>query len=202
MTSNMNLVKLTEMFHSDERCRAYLESLRWPDGILCPRCESKKISRSNKRKQFVCDSCDYNFSVTAGTIFHGSHLSLVKWFMAVYLMGESRKGISANQMKRTLSVSYKTAWYLCHRIRAAMKGANPVPLIEADETWVGGKKRGMGRGYTGNKTSEKHLQSYLDEGAWRFNNRGNPYLFRDTLIQLLNAATLEYKELINDYPAS
>src|ERR687896_2654720 len=140
-TQDMNLVKLTELFHSDDKCRAYLEALRWPDGVDCIRCRSDKISRSYKRNQFVCDSCDYNFSVTAGTIFHDSHLSLVKWFMAIYLMCESKKGISANQMKRTLSISYKTAWYLCHRIRAAMAVNSPLPLegvIEADETWIGG----------------------------------------------------------------
>ena len=91
----------------------------------------------------------------AGTIFHDSHLPLPKWFAAIYLMCESRKGISANQLKRTLRVAYKTAWYLCHRIRAAMKDADTEPLegtVEVDETWIGGKVKGMGRRYTGNKS--------------------------------------------------
>jgi transposase-like protein len=80
--------------------------------------------------------------VTAGTIFHDSHLPLPKWLAAVYLMSESRKGISANQLKRTLEVSYKTAWYLCHRIRAAVKDADESMLrgtVEVDETYIGGK---------------------------------------------------------------
>src|SRR5207248_3902663 len=133
----------------------YLEDLRWPKGIRCPRCESPKISRIAKRRQFDCDSCRYQFSVRVGTLFHDSKLPLWKWFLAVYLMGESRKGISANQLKRTLGVTYKTAWYLCHRIRSAMVDENAPPLsgiVEVDETYIGGKVRGRGRGYKANKT--------------------------------------------------
>jgi transposase-like protein len=95
-----------------------------------------------------CSECEYQFTVTAGTIFHDSHLPLIKWFTAAYLICESRKGMSANQIKRMLGVSYKTAWYLCHRIRAAMKDVSPEMLdgtVEMDETYVGGVKRG-GRG--------------------------------------------------------
>ena len=72
-------------------------------------------------KLLYCRKCDYQFSVTTGTIFNDSHLPLASWFMAVLLLVEARKGMSANQLKRTVGVSYKTAWYLCHRIRAAMK---------------------------------------------------------------------------------
>ena len=146
---DMDLPKLVEDFRSEAKCRAYLESLRWPETVACPRCQSVKISRIASRSQFDCDSCRYQFSVTAGTIFHDSHLPLWKWLLATYMMAEAKKGVSANQLKRTLAVSYKTAWYLCHRIRAAMKDANPRPLdgiVEVDETWVGGKRRGVGRG--------------------------------------------------------
>src|SRR3712207_5133007 len=109
----------------------------------------------DKRDQFVCRSCRYHFSVTAGTIFHDTHLPLWKWFLAVYLMVEAKKGVSANQLKRTLDVSYKTAWYLCHRIRAALNEVDAQLLkgiVESDETFVGGKVEGRGRGYTDNKT--------------------------------------------------
>jgi transposase-like protein len=102
----MNLVKLMEHFHSEDKCRELMEGLRWPDGIRCPRCESKKISRHYARNQFVCDSCDYNFSVTSGTMLHDTRLLLQKWFLAVYMMVESKKGMSANQLKRSLDVSY------------------------------------------------------------------------------------------------
>src|SRR3990172_1029790 len=135
-----NLTELIERFGSEDHCHDYLEELRWPDGVRCPRCESGKISRIKTRRQFDCDACRYQFSVRVGTIFHDSKLPLWKWFLAVYMMGESRKGISANQLKRMLGVSYKTAWYLCHRIRAAMRDDMAELLsgiVEADETWIG-----------------------------------------------------------------
>ena len=293
----INLVELIDRFHDEDDCRKYLEGLRWPDGAKCPRCGSDKLSRIKKRPQFDCDSCRYQFSVTAGTIFHDTHLPLWKWFLAVYLIIESKKGISANQLKRTLGVSYKTAWYLCHRIRAALNEVDAQLLkgiVEVDETFVGGEMRGMGRGYKGNKTvvvgamqrggniclkvvrgadretlhgfirentadgteaiytdewpayrgiadgdtehkavkhrsgeyargevhtnsienvwsllkrsiigsyhqvSAKHLDAYLDELEFRYNNRENPYLFRDALCKLLVAETLPYARLISD----
>jgi transposase-like protein len=302
MADSANLCTLVEEFGSEDRCRAYLEALRWPDEITCPRCKSNKISQIVKRNQFDCDACRYQFSVTAGTIFNDSHLPLWKWFLAVYLLCESKKEMSANQIKRTLEISYKTAWYLCHRIRAAMKEVNPEPLgstVEIDETYVCGKTHGKGtqgralknkevvigirpRGgelrffhaedvksgtlakyikenvrtdvdigmtddFTGyptammeagihgkrhktinhssgvyvegdittngiesafsllklgiigswHKVSAKHLTAYLDEMTFRFNNRENPYLFRDTLMKLIEAPALEYKKLVS-----
>jgi transposase-like protein len=127
--------------------------LRWPDGVVCPRCEGTKISRigwkPGGRYQYDCGSCRYRFSPTVGTIFHDSHLPLWKWFAAVYLMIESKKGVSANQLKRTLRVADKTAWFLTHRIRAAMREDVPemlLGIVEVDETYVGGKKQGKRRG--------------------------------------------------------
>ena len=138
-----NLINLIERYSDESKCRKYLEALKWQEGIKCPRCESEKVSHILKRNQFDCDECRYQFSVTAGTIFHDSHLPLWKWFLAVYLMTESKKGISANQIKRSLAISYKTAWYLSHRIRKAMEEAkNKSQLtgtVEVDETFVGGK---------------------------------------------------------------
>src|SRR3989304_1826733 len=135
----MNLVELVDRFSSDNAARAYLEKLRWPDGIACPRCGDKTISRLKARDQFDCDSCRYQFSVTSGTVMHKSKLPLWKWFLAAYTMVESKKGVSANQIKRELRTTYKTAWLLCHRIRAAMSEAsNSTPLmdgvIEIDDT--------------------------------------------------------------------
>jgi transposase-like protein len=147
MAGNMNLGRLMDEFGTDDLCREYLEDLRWPDGVRCLRCGSDKISRIRTRKQYDCGSCRYRFSVTAGTVIHDSHLPLWKWFAAVYLMVEAKKGISAQQLKRTLAVANKTAWYLTHRIRAAMKDDSPLPLegvVEIDETYIGGKTRGKG----------------------------------------------------------
>jgi len=150
----VNLPVLIEKFGSEEKCRAYLEELRWPDGVECPRCEGRTISRIVRRNQFECDGCRYQFSVTAGTLFHDSHLPLWKWFLAIYIISESKKGVSSKQLQRMLGVSYKTAWYLSHRIRDAM-GDDAQPLlrgiVEVDETLIGGKREGYGPGYRGNK---------------------------------------------------
>ena len=293
----INLVSLVENYHSEESCRARMEELRWPEGVDCPRCDSKNIARMEDRHQYQCRSCRYQFSATAGTIFHDTHLPLWKWFLATYLIVESKKGISANQLKRTIGVSYKTAWYLSHRIRAALKEVDAQLLkgiVEVDETFVDGRMEGQGRGYKGNKTvvvgamqrggniclqvvrgtdretlhgfirentaddteaiytdewpayrgiadvdtkheavkhrdkewargevhtnsienvwsllkrsivgsyhqvSAKHLDAYLDELEFRFNNRENPYMFRDALCKLLVAETLPYEKLIKD----
>ncbi len=126
-TPNINLVQLTEQFGTDDKCRKALEQLRWRKGPTCPRCDSQATKIAN-RFQYDCDSCHYQFSVTAGTIFHDSHLSLWKWFVATALLCESKKGMSACQIQRTIGVSYKTAWYLCHRIRAAMLEVAPEKL--------------------------------------------------------------------------
>ncbi len=152
----MDLPALIEKFGSEEKCREYLEALRWPDGVECPRCEGRTISRIVRRRQFECDGCRYQFSVTAGTLFHDSHLPLWKWFLAIYIISESKKGVSSKQLQRMLGVSYKTAWYLSHRIREAM-GDDEQPLlrgiVEIDETLVGGKRPGYGAGYRGNKST-------------------------------------------------
>src|ERR1043165_1403177 len=306
--SDMDLMKLITKFDTDEKCRIALEKLRWPEGVRCIRCGSEKISRNYKRNQFECTPCGYHFSVTAGTIFHDSHLPLRKWFIATYLICESKKGVSALQLKRVLGVAYKTAWYLCHRIREAVKDADTSLLgldsgfVECDEAYIGGKvkwmhesdklrrktgSRGKGgktavmgaierggkvrlqsmgkhishemirelikakladetkviasdqhgayigigddktihvrvdhskgeyvRGLAHTNTLEnvwslfkrsivgsyhqlsmKHLDRYLDEFEFRFNNRHNPFLFRDTLLRLLASSNLEYKAL-------
>ena len=104
----------------DSKCRAYLEELRWPDGVSAPAAAAPPSAGFVKRNQFDCDDCRYQFSVTAGTLFHDSHLPLWKLFLAIYLMVESKKGISSKQLQRSLGTSYKTAWYLSHRIRDAM----------------------------------------------------------------------------------
>lgn len=139
---DINLVELFAKFNSEDRCREYIEALRWPNGICCVRCGDLSVSKLGARHQYQCNGCNYQFSATAGTVLHDSHLPLWKWFLAVYLMCEAKKGISANQLKRTLGISYKTAWYLCHRIREVMKSDTSEKLkgiVEADETFVGGR---------------------------------------------------------------
>jgi transposase-like protein len=149
----MTLPELNQKFSTDEDCREILTRLRWPEGVECPRCKNRNVWWVDSRKQFTCSECSYQFSVTTGTIFNDSHLALPLWFMAVLLLCEAKKGMSASQLKRMIwgqhKGSYKTAWYLCHRIRAAMKEIDAPMLdgtIEMDETYVGGKQRHAGRG--------------------------------------------------------
>jgi transposase-like protein len=168
----MNLIDVNEKFKTEEQCLDYLVKMRWPDGVVrCPTCGDKRVERYerpteapkrrkkvresdkdrktekvNRRQWFyVClnSDCRQQFSPTAGTIFHDSHLPLTKWFLAVALIADAKKGISANQLKRHLGIgSYQTAWYLAHRIRKAMEeteGSLFTGTVEVDETYIGGR---------------------------------------------------------------
>ena len=300
----VNLMSLGQLYGTDDQCREALMHLRWPKGVTCLRCGHDKVTPVSKRKVFDCNSCHYQFSVIVGTMFADSHLPLTTWFMVTYLLTESKKGMSAHQIYRMLGKkSYKTAWYLCHRIRAAMVEAQRPKLagtVEMDETYVGGKSHGYGQGWRGERNkkevvigirqrsgdlrffhaedaksgtlakyireninsdvdvivtddlpaypkalgelegkhetvnhtakeyvryehdfmvttntiesafsllkrgiigtwhriSAKHLQAYLDEVTFRFNNRNNPNLFRATLLKMLEAEHVEFKKLI------
>ncbi len=152
----MTIVELCTTFSSDDLCRELLERLKWPNGPECPRCFGQNVVRlARNAKLLWCKECEYQFTVTANSIFHDSHLPLIKWLAATYLICESRKGMSANQLKRTLGISYKTAWYLCHRIRSAMASAEKTMLtgvVEMDETYIGGKLKG-------NEAARRRLQN-------------------------------------------
>jgi len=115
--------------------------------------EPKRVHLIKTRGLYQCLECGYQYSSLFGTVFTDSHIPLTKWFLAIYLMCESKKGISASQVGRTIGVTYKTAWYLCQRIRAAMKNTLFEKLggiLEMDETYVGGKSHGKhGRGASG-----------------------------------------------------
>ena len=138
-----------------EQARAYLEEIRWPNGPVCPNgCASEvyrfaaKTRRNGKvqptRHLLACKQCRRQFTATVGTIFEDSKVPLNKWIAAISLMCASKKGISSHQLHRMLGVTYKTAWFMSHRIRHAMKDKGPLlsGVIEADETYVGGKVRG------------------------------------------------------------
>jgi transposase-like protein len=161
----MNLADLSNRFSTDERCRELLRRLRWPLGVECLRCKEKAIELETEKELFYCKGCDYQFTVTAGTIFNDSHLPLTKWFMATLLLCEAKKGMSACQIQRTIGVSYKTAWYLCHRIRAAMVEASKQMLdgtVEMDETYIGGVERG---GSTGRGTDKEVVIGIRQRGG-------------------------------------
>lgn len=154
----MNLIDVTAQFKSDDDCLAYLESMRWPDGIRCPVCGCNKISKITRKSQsknkrtriYQClePTCKNQFSATSGTIFNDSHLPLTKWFLALALIVDAKKSMSAKQLQEHLGIgSYRTAWYMAHRIRKAMENKGSAEfsgIIEMDETYIGGRKRGCG----------------------------------------------------------
>jgi transposase-like protein len=294
----MALIEMLRKYSTDEKCREILTKLRWPEGVRCPRCKETGACYLADRKQFEC-SCGYQFSVTTGTVFNDTHLPLETWFAATYLLCEAKKGMSACQIQRTLGIGgYKTAWYLCHRIRHAMAQTYKPMLdgtVEMDTTYVGGVNKGKGRvarvdnkevvfairkrngdlrffhasdaksgtlaqfirdnisedvevimtddasanpvaikkagsrgehkiirhswgqyvmgdvhtntvesafsllkrGIAGtwHKISAKHLAAYLEEMEFRFNRRGNPSLFMDTLRHMITSSVLTFQSL-------
>ena len=310
----MNLLDVHQELNTEAKCLAFLEHMRWPNGVKCLSCESLRITpiiskgklnkktgkRSPDRELYQCNECRFKFTATTGTLFHDTHLPLTKWFLAIALITESKKGMSANQLKRALRVNYRTAWYMCHRIRKSMIEANAPKLsgvVEADETYVGGKQRGryrknlnkevvmgirerggnlrlihieaptaehlgeqikehvdpsvkmivtdewqaypaamMGAGIHGSKhetirhrdkiyvrgdvhtntvesafslfkrglmgafhkISLKHMQRYLDEFSFRFNNRKNPDLFGLTVRRMALAGAMPYAQLVEE----
>ena len=145
----MNLT--AKIFHDDEAARIHLEAQRWPHGAYCPHCgEAEAVTllggKSTKPGTYICKSCRTKFTVTVGTVFERSHVGLAKWMLAFRLMASSKMGVSAHQLHRSLNVTYKTAWFMAHRIREAMNPADPAPMggmgkiVEADETYIGGKE--------------------------------------------------------------
>jgi transposase-like protein len=153
----MNLFSLAKEFPTEEHALAYWIKTRWPKGVRCLACDHDKcylIETKGKTKKvarlFECADCGLHFSATTNTLFHDTHLPLQKWFMAIALMVEAKKGISAKQVQRHIGCTYKTAWFLCQRIRQAMQEPeNQVlggegQIVEIDETYVGGRLAGTG----------------------------------------------------------
>ena len=152
----MTLSQLTHRFPTEESCKTFLRDMRWPDGVQCPRCHGDKVyTLKSKPFHWVCKGKDcggrngYRFSVISKTVFENTNYDLRVWFQVIYLMTQSKKGISASQIHRQIgSGDYRTAWYMCHRIRAAMQdGGFPKVMgqAEVDETDVGGKDKNRHR---------------------------------------------------------
>lgn len=213
----MNIREAYEKFGTDEQCLQYIERMRWPDGVVrCPMCgdknvekydrpvrvrkpkqrladrDEKRAQRPNRRQWFyICRNaeCREQFSPTASTVFHDTHLPLIVWFQAIALILNAKKGISAKQLQRDLGIGgYKTAWYLNHRIREAMaKGEIPKlgGIVEIDETYVGGKQKGKGTAYG-------HQQKEIVMGAVQ---RGGELRLRH--VKRVNSDTL--REFISEH---
>jgi transposase-like protein len=150
-----SIFEVMQKFNTEERCIKHFEQIRWPEGLRCVRCNSARVMNfeatgktGKARNLYECVDCRYQYSVTTGTIFHDTHLPLTKWFLAIYLICSAKKGISAKELQRQLQTSYKTAWYMAHRIRLAMQQDEDFcqkfsGVCEVDETYVGGKRKGQ-----------------------------------------------------------
>jgi transposase-like protein len=159
-----------------EGSRTYLERLRWPEGVLCPRCGSGSVLRIATRRKFDCTSCKYQFRVTAGTRLHDSHLPGWKWLVAVDVMMSNSGPVTAEQLKELLGSGYVTAWFLEHRIREA--------LVEGDEASTRARH-------------PRYAAAYGAEARWRASGASRAERFRHAVLALLEADPLGYRELVS-----
>ncbi len=183
-------------FHDEAAAYRYVEARIWPDGPVCPHCgERERIGKLKGKSTRIgvhkCYACRKPFTVKVGTIFESSHIKLNLWLQAIYLMSSSKKGISANQLHRTLGVTLKTAWFLTHRIREAMRpGDDTGPLggegktVEVDETVIGGKERNKHK----SKRNPKNIGAVGKQIAFALVERGGRV--RSVHVPSVNAKTL------------
>ena len=176
---------------TDEECRDFLESQRWPGGPVCPKCgdaDPYSITRRKPSKNAVtslyrCRACNRQYTATVGTIFEDSKIPLSKWFAAIFMMCSSKKGISAHWMHRNLGITYKSAWFMCHRIREAMKDKGVLaPLsgvIEADETYIHPRTR------RGHPTLHERVRDEIQMGLRPKTDRRPPYQDNPTVFGIL-----------------
>jgi transposase-like protein len=157
----MNANLQNPIFSDEAKAREFLESVRWPNGPICPHCGAfenihKLEGKASRPGLYQCNACHGQFSVTVGTVFERSKIKLNVWLLATHLLTSSKKGMSAHQLHRSLGVTYKTAWFMAHRIREAMRSGSLAPMggagnvVEADETYIGrkeGRKKMAGKGH-------------------------------------------------------
>jgi transposase-like protein/IS1 family transposase len=148
-TPQMTVPQFEKLFPTDEACKQYLTARRWPKGVYCPRCGNEKVYELKARPfNWQCQNCDkrgYRFSVLVGTILENTNIGLKRWFQVVYFLLTSKKGMSALQIHRMMGFgSYRTAWYMCHRVRGGLIDPDfrkLMGIVEVDETYVGGKNK-------------------------------------------------------------
>lgn len=182
-------------FHDEKAAFEFLESIIWPNSPICPKCGHEGATYEIKGKSArpglrTCKRCRKQFTVKVGTVFEDSHVPLHKWLQAAYLMASSKKGISSHQLHRMLDVTYKTAWFMTHRLREAMRELHIEPLggegmvVEADETYVGGKEKNK------HAKDRKHLGrgAVGKEAVFSLVERGGKV--RSTHVKSVSAATL------------
>ncbi len=209
-------------FHDDDAARAHLEAVRWPHGANCPHCGSVEVVRMEGKAHrvgvFNCRDCRSQFTVTVGSVFERSHVPLHKWVLATHLLTASKKGMSSKQLSRMLSVTYKTAWFMSHRIREAMTDPSPAPLggegkiVEADEAYHGKKEtptpspHRRGRPYIkkGKKNEKRTIIGLVERGskarAVHLKERVTAGNVRDILVKHADRKSRLHTDESNLYP--
>lgn len=196
-------------FHDADKARQYLESQVWPKGPACPHCgviggHYELKGKTTRPGLYKCYNCREPFTVTVGTVFERSKIPLNKWLMAVYLLCSSKKGMSSHQLHRTLGITYKTAWFMTHRIREAMKSPGGLlgsggGIVEADETfWLNSKRSKKGREYTGRGFKHKEKILALVERGGKVRSFHVPEVNASTLRPILKQQMAKEAHLMTD----
>ena len=139
----MNIIQIYKRFPTQQSCVDHLEKVRWNNEPVCPYCQSKNQTKRKNTNRYHCNSCNTSYSVMIGTVFHSTKLDFQKWFLAISLVLNAKKGLSARQLARDIGVTKDTAWYILMRLRRAMVEYGDLlqGIVEADETYVGGKNK-------------------------------------------------------------
>ncbi len=177
MTSDpLTLSTIAKATTDEDAARELLEKMRWPNGVACPHCGgadpyklTPKPGSKTRKGLYKCRACRKQFTVTVKTVFEDSHIPVSKWLLGIHLICSSKKGMSAHQLHRNLGISYKAAWFMSHRLRYAMK-ENPLAgllagVVEVDETYVGGRRRGGKRGRPGADSHKAPVVALVQRGG-------------------------------------
>jgi transposase-like protein len=180
------IIAFLEKYKTEDDCREALFHVRWPGGFVCPNCGGTHFGYLKSRKTYQCNRCKKQVSVTAGTPLHRSHLPLKKWFLAIYFIATDKRGISAMTLCKQISVTYKTAWYMLHRLRSAMQNADEKYILEGivefDDAYFGGTKSG---GKRGRGTSKSKVLIGLSKTS-----DGKPRALKMQVVENLKAKTI------------
>ena len=168
------LLEFAARFGTEERCIEHLAGLRWPDGFVCSGCGGRQAWRLQARARvYECGACHRQELVTAGTVFHRTRTDLSKWFLAAYLMGRDKRGVSAKFLQRELAVAYQTAWTMLHKLRHGLSEARPLRgFLEADETFIGGRGDPTSRGRSTNNPDKSLVVAAVEKVPAPKNRKG------------------------------